>query len=61
MFSKSAGMDGVSIIMVNSPNRFYNINPRLAVSQAFGVNWDLNSTSLFLKEKASLRTAFEIK
>ena len=40
-------------IMANSPNRFNNIDPRQAVSQAFGVNGDLNSTSLFLKEKAS--------
>ena len=36
-------------IMVNSLNRFNNIDPRLAVSQAFGVNGDLNSTSLFFK------------
>ena len=39
--------------MANSPNRFNNIDPRQAVSQAFGVNGDLNFTSLFLKEKAS--------
>ena len=40
-------------IMANSPNRFDNIDPTQAVSQAFGVNGDLNSTSLLLKEKAS--------
>ena len=29
MFLKSAGTEGVSIIMVDSPNRFNNTNPRL--------------------------------
>ena len=38
-------------IMANSPNRFNNIDPRQAVSQAFGMNGDLNSTSLFLRRK----------
>ena len=45
--------NGWSIMANISPNRFNNIDPRQAVSQAFGVNGDLNSTSLFLKEKAS--------
>ena len=34
---------------MNSPNRLKNIDPRLVVSQTFGVNGDLNSTSLFFK------------
>ena len=46
--------------MANSPNRFNNIDPRQAVSQAFGVNGDLNSTSPFFKGE-SISTAFEIK